>query len=55
MTHLAGVADRIDRSYSPRGEGEERELDILFNVSSMIVRPIRRSRTYTHANASPGS
>ena len=30
MTHLAGVADRIDRSYSPRGEGEERELDVLF-------------------------
>ena len=55
MTHLAGVADRIDRSYSPRGEGEERELDVLFNVSSMIVRPIRRSRTYTQANASPGS
>ena len=26
MTHLAGVADRIDRSNSPRGGGEEREL-----------------------------
>jgi len=26
MTHLAVVADRIDRSYSPRGGGEEREL-----------------------------
>ena len=29
--HLAGVADRIGRSYSPRGVGEERELDVLFN------------------------
>jgi len=26
MTHLAGIADRIDRSNSPRGGGEEREL-----------------------------
>jgi hypothetical protein len=26
MAHLAGVADRIDRSNSPRGGGEEREL-----------------------------
>jgi hypothetical protein len=26
MTHLAGVADRIGRSNSPRGGGEEREL-----------------------------
>jgi hypothetical protein len=26
MTHLAGVADRIDRPNAPRGGGEEREL-----------------------------
>lgn len=26
--HLASVADRIDRSYSPRGGREERELDV---------------------------
>jgi len=26
MTHLAGVADRIDRSNSPRGGGVERDL-----------------------------
>lgn len=30
MTHLAGIADRIDRSESPRGGGEERELDFCF-------------------------
>ncbi len=30
MTHLAGIADRIDRSESPRGGGEERELDLPF-------------------------
>ena len=29
MTHLANVTDRIDRSYSPRGGREERELDVL--------------------------
>jgi hypothetical protein len=29
MTHLAEVADRIDRSISPRGRGEERELIIF--------------------------
>ncbi len=27
MTHLADITDRIDRSNSPRGGGEERELD----------------------------
>jgi hypothetical protein len=32
MTHHAGVADRIDRSYSPRGGREERELDVLFEL-----------------------
>jgi hypothetical protein len=30
MTHLAGVADRIDRSYSPCGGREERDLDFMF-------------------------
>jgi len=30
MTHHAGVADRIDRSYSPRRGREERELEIGF-------------------------
>jgi len=28
VTHLAGVADRIDRSFSPCGGREERELVI---------------------------
>ena len=28
MTHLASVADRIDRSYSPWGGREERDLEI---------------------------
>jgi len=27
--HLASVADRIDRSYSPCGGREERDLDVL--------------------------
>jgi hypothetical protein len=31
MTHPADAADRIDRSYLPRGEGEERELVISFS------------------------
>jgi hypothetical protein len=26
VTHLAGIADRIDRSNAPRGGGEERDL-----------------------------
>ena len=30
MTHLASVADRIGRSYSPCGGREERDLDNLF-------------------------
>lgn len=29
VTHLAGVADRIDRSISPCGGREERELEIV--------------------------
>ena len=33
VTHLADVTDRIDRSDSPRGGGEERELDNLFKES----------------------
>jgi len=32
--HLASVADRIDRSYSPRGGREERDLDVLSSASS---------------------
>jgi hypothetical protein len=31
MTHHAFVADRIDRSYSPCGGREERDLVICFN------------------------
>lgn len=31
MTHLASVADRIDRPYSPWGGREGRELVISFN------------------------
>jgi hypothetical protein len=31
MTHLAIVADRIDRPYSPCGGREGRELEIFFN------------------------
>jgi len=38
MTHLANVTDRIDRSYSPRGGREERELDVL---SSKIAKDRR--------------
>jgi len=34
MTHLTEVADRIDRSYSPRGGREERELDDLLKNSA---------------------
>lgn len=34
MTHLTDVADRIDRSYSPRGGREERELDDLLKNST---------------------
>jgi hypothetical protein len=30
VTHLADAADRIDRSISPRGGGEERELVVFF-------------------------
>ena len=30
VTHLAGVADRIDRSISPCGGREERELEFVF-------------------------
>ena len=51
MTHLANVTDRIDRSYSPRGGREERELDVLsseiaaascrFNVHPRKVDPHR--------------
>jgi hypothetical protein len=33
-THLASVTDRIDRSYSPCGGREERDLDILSKTDS---------------------
>jgi hypothetical protein len=39
MTHLANVTDRIDRSYSPRGGREERELDVL--SSKIAAAPCR--------------
>jgi hypothetical protein len=32
--HLASVADRIDRSYSPCGGREERDLDVLSKTDS---------------------
>jgi len=41
--HLASVADRIDRSYSPRGGREERELDV--SSSSCIQRTMRPAAT----------
>lgn len=44
MTHLADVTDRIDRSYSPRGGREERELDVL---SSKIATASRRCNVYS--------
>src|SRR5437773_1927436 len=46
MTHLADAADRIDRSYSPRGGREERELV----VSSMSVAVGNHMQTYTQRN-----
>ena len=49
MTHHAGVADRIDRSYSPRGGREERELKTcsVFNdhADLQIHTADRRTRT----------
>jgi len=33
-THLASVADRIDRSYSPCGGREERDLNVLSKTDS---------------------
>jgi hypothetical protein len=44
MTHLADVTDRIDRSYSPRGGREERELDVL---SSKIAAASCRCNVYS--------
>ena len=49
MTHLADVADRIDRSYSPRGGREERDLDFLF-CSSKTHAASSHMQTYTQAN-----
>ena len=36
MTHHAEAADRIDRSNSPRGGGEERELDNWFKERLLL-------------------
>jgi len=44
VTHPADAADRIDRSYLPRGEGEERELVIF--VRSMNMRPVAALGSY---------
>jgi hypothetical protein len=44
MTHPAGVADRIDRSFSPRGEREERDLVSMFKETKQ---PVAASETYT--------
>lgn len=41
MTHLADVTDRIDRSNSPRGGGEERELDDLSKERAAVCRCLR--------------
>jgi hypothetical protein len=40
MTHLTDVADRIDRSNSPRGGGEERELDYLSKEQQWLSEPL---------------
>jgi hypothetical protein len=49
MTHHASIADRIGRSYSPRGGREERELKIwsIFNdhADLQIHTSKRRTRT----------
>jgi plastocyanin len=45
MTHLAYVTDRIDRSYSPRGGREERELDVWL-FKDRCSRKVDQSRDY---------
>ena len=45
MTHLADVADRIDRSYSPRGGREERELENWIKEHAASCRSIVKLRT----------
>ena len=51
--HLASVTDRIDRSYSPRGGREERDLDVLssklLSKNDEASGPIRN--VYSRANA----
>jgi len=42
VAHPAGVADRIDRSFAPRGEREERDLVNLFNESSSPKLQVKR-------------
>jgi hypothetical protein len=44
VTHLANVADRIDRSYSPRGGREERELEIKVDESKSYSRETKSHR-----------
>jgi hypothetical protein len=45
--HLASVADRIDRSYSPCGGREERDLDVLSKTDSKSDTASSRIKTYT--------
>jgi hypothetical protein len=49
-THLAGVADRIDRSISPRGGREERE---LVDLSKKLWRRKQRSQAFIACAAAP--
>ena len=55
ITHLAGVADRIDRSFSPCGGREERELVSLSKkrwIEKQLPRVIiatRRPPSHFHA------
>jgi hypothetical protein len=50
--HLAIVADRIDRSYSPRGGREERDLDVLSKTDSKSDTAISRiQNVYSQVNA----
>jgi hypothetical protein len=47
--HLAIAADRIDRSYSPRGGREERDLD--FMSSKIDAANCRTRNVYSQVNA----
>jgi len=50
MTHHTEVADRIDRSNSPRGGGEERELYDWFKERLCSLTPCETfyCRSYNH-------